>query len=605
MQSGGTNAASGLYLGYYPASSGSYALGPSGTLSADSEYIGFSGTGTFTQSGGSNTVSSALYLGVGPFSSGTYNLNGGTLIVSAMSGWSGTAAFNFSGGTLQAGARFSTDLPIALAASGGNGTIDTAGLVVTLAGPLSGPGGLIKAGSGTLIVTAANTYAGGTTISGGTLQLDSGGATGSIPDGAVLNNGTLAFNRSDSYTVTGPISGSGNVTQIGPGTLTLAGPNDYSGTTLVSGGTLALAHSAALQQSTLDTSGGGGVSFGSLTAATLGGLTGSGPLVLENTAAAPVALAVGNNGAGTIYSGVLSGSGSLTKVGSGTLTLTGSNTYSGGTTISGGTLQIDNGGSSGAIPDGIVNNGTLAFNRSDTYVVSSPISGSGNLTQIGPGTLTLAGPNDYSGTTLVSGGTLALANSAALQQSTLDTSGAGGVSFGSLTAARLGGLTGSGPLALDNTAAAPVALAVGNNGAGATYSGVLSGSGSLTKVGSGTLALTGSNTYSGGTSVVSGELALQNRSAILSGSLLSIGANSSVVLGNSAFHEPLGQLSGSDPAGPLGSQPSGTAYSVEPGGSQVSPAPGTVNAVPEPGTMALLTAAAACGLAAWQRRRRG
>ena len=365
-QSGGTNAAAyGLYLGQYPGSSGEYKLSGAGFLSAPSQYVGLSGAGTFTQSGGTNTVSTALYLGCSPGSSGTYNLDGGTLIVSAISGGPGTAVFNFNGGTLQAGAAFSTTQPVALATSGGNATIDTAGYAVTLAGPLSGPGGLVKVDSGTLTLTGSNSYTGGTTISGGTLQVDAGGASGSIPGGAVLDNGALAFNRSDNYSVSSPISGSGSVTQIGPGTLTFAAANNYSGTTLVSGGTLALANSAALQQSTLDTSGAGTVSFGSLTAATLGGLTGSGALALTNSASAPLALRVGNNGISTTYSGVLSGSGSLSKVGTGTLTLTASNNYSGGTSVMSGVLAVQG---RAAIPSGSL----LSIGANGSVVLGDP-----------------------------------------------------------------------------------------------------------------------------------------------------------------------------------------------------------------------------------------
>ena len=184
------------------------------------QYVGYSGTGTFTQSGGIDTVSS-LSLGYCSGSSGTFNLNGGMLIVSAISGGSGTAALNFNGGTLEAGTTLSTSVPINLTTSGGNGTINTAGYAVTLSGPLSGPGGLIKTDSGTLTLSAANTY---------------------------------------------------------------------GGPTLVSGGTLNLANSGALQLSTFDTSGGGTLGFGSLTAATLGGLVGPGVLTLSNTAGAAVAL---------------------------------------------------------------------------------------------------------------------------------------------------------------------------------------------------------------------------------------------------------------------------------------------------------------------------
>ncbi|WP_163778777.1 autotransporter-associated beta strand repeat-containing protein, partial [Proteus mirabilis] len=71
--------------------------------------------------------------------------------------------------------------------------------------------------SGTTTLTATNTYAGGTVINAGTLQLGSGGTSGSIA-GNVANNGTLAFNRSDAVTFGGTISGNGSVQQNGSGT---------------------------------------------------------------------------------------------------------------------------------------------------------------------------------------------------------------------------------------------------------------------------------------------------------------------------------------------------------------------------------------------------
>ena len=140
----------------------------------------------------------------------------------------------------------------------------------------------------------------------------------------------------------GLLSGPGSLHQDRrAGTLTLATTNTFSGNTLISGGTLALGSPLALQNSTLDTSGSGTLSFGSLTAATLGGLTGPGTLGLANTVSTAVALSVGNNNASTTYSGMLEGAGSLNKIGSGTLVLTGSNTYTGPTTINQGKLVVD------------------------------------------------------------------------------------------------------------------------------------------------------------------------------------------------------------------------------------------------------------------------
>ena len=91
------------------------------------------------------------------------------------------------------------------------------------------------------------------------------------------------------------------------------------------------------------------------------------------------------------------------------------------------------------------------------------VSGAGNLTEAGPGLLTLGAANTFTGTTLVSGGTLTLTNAAALSMSTYNASGAGTLSFGTLATAAFGGLTGaSGTLALNNAAAtAGVSLQVG------------------------------------------------------------------------------------------------------------------------------------------------
>ena len=181
---------------------------------------------------------------------------------------------------------------------------------------------LTKSGTGTLTLTGTNTYTGGTTISAGTLQLGNGGTTGSIT-GNVTDNGILAFDRSDSVTFGGVISGTGNVAQTGPGTLIL----------------------------------------------------------------------------------------------------TGTNTYTGGTKINAGTLQVGNGGTTGSIAGDVVDNGTLAFNRSDSVTFARVISGTGNVVQEGTGTLTVTAANTYTGTTTVDSGSLIVDGSIASAQ-TLVNSGA-------------------------------------------------------------------------------------------------------------------------------------------------------------------------------------
>lgn len=257
------------------------------------------------------------------------------------------------------------------------------------------PIGLTKAGQGPLILSGANTFTGGIYLNNGVLAAASAGAFGAGNDlnfGGSSGTGNFAgFNFStptlqlggnnvsvatlsmDNANVGTPVienasatpatfttasaasktyggivrdgtgGGALSFTKGGAGTLTLANENTHSGDTVVSGGTLALAHSLALSKSTLDYNNqGGALSFGTLTAATFGGLKGAQNLSLTNAGAGAVALTVGGNNLNTTYSGALSGTGALTKAGNGALTLTGASNYSGGTTISAGTLKANN-----------------------------------------------------------------------------------------------------------------------------------------------------------------------------------------------------------------------------------------------------------------------
>jgi outer membrane autotransporter protein len=104
-------------------------------------------------------------------------------------------------------------------------------------GVISGIGAVRQEGTGTTVLTGDSTYTGGTTVAAGTLQLGAGGTSGSI-FGDVANNGTLAFNRADTLTFGGVISGTGGVRQDGDGTTILSAANTYSGATAVNAGVL-------------------------------------------------------------------------------------------------------------------------------------------------------------------------------------------------------------------------------------------------------------------------------------------------------------------------------------------------------------------------------
>ena len=228
------------------------------------------------------------------------------------------------------------------------------------------PTSINKTGTGTLTLSGANTYSGGTTVSAGTLA----GNTTSL-QGNILNNAAVSFNQTADGTYSSIMSGTGSLNKIGTGTLTLSGANTYSGGTTVSGGTLA-GNTRSLQGN-----------------------------ILNNAA-----VIFNQNAAGT-YAGVMSGTGSLTKTGSDTLTLAGANTYSGGTTVSAGTLA----GNTTSLQGNILNNAAVMFNQSAAGTYAGVMSGTGSLTKTGAGSLTLSGVNTYTGDTLVQAGVMNLTGS--------------------------------------------------------------------------------------------------------------------------------------------------------------------------------------------------
>ncbi len=151
---------------------------------------------------------------------------------------------------------------------------------------------LNKLGTGTLALTADNTYTGPTTITDGTLQLGNGGSTGSLgtDTGAVTNNGALVVNRDDTFTLANVITGTGAVGQAGPGTTVLSGVSDYTGATTVSNGELHVSGSLGATTVSVGETGG--------TFADAATLSGSGSIGGVVTVGAPGSLGILSPGGG-------------------------------------------------------------------------------------------------------------------------------------------------------------------------------------------------------------------------------------------------------------------------------------------------------------------
>ncbi len=285
---------------------------------------------------------------------------------------------NYSGGTTITGGI----LAAKDAASLGSGDVDIAENAKlelsqgTLDNNVTGEGQIVKSGSDELIVTGANDYSGGTTISGGMLIADHADSLGT---GAVANSGVLQVGEGE---LENTLSGTGSLVKTGTGELTLNGDNDYSGGTTIDDGVLIADNADSLGSGDIDNSGVLQVGEGEL----------------KNT---------------------LSGTGSLVKIGTGELTLNGDNDYSGGTTISDGTLIADHADSLGT--GAIDNSGVLKVGEGE---LKNTLSGSGSLVKTGTGELTLSGDNNtYFGDTTIAGGTLIAANVNALGSGNIDNSG--------------------------------------------------------------------------------------------------------------------------------------------------------------------------------------
>ncbi len=463
---------------------------------------------------------------------------------------------------------------------------------VTVAASLNGGFGLSKYGTGTLTLSAANSYSGSTSVTAGTLALSTSGtlgagsgaltvdatATGSavvslgttnqtVGVVSLLNGGQItgagiltgsAFNV-ENGSISAKLAGATAVlTKANTGTVTLSGANTYGGGTVVNNGTLTLSIAGAL-----------GSTSGALTVDA--SATGTSILGLGTTSQTAGAVSLLNGGqitgTGTLtgasfyvesgsISTILAGAGAiLTKGNTGTVTLTGANTYSGGTHVNAGLLQIAKvaslpgqatsglitvaGGATLAVNAGgageftaaniasLVTNASFAGNSilgidttnatGGSFAYTQALTGGLGLDKLGTGTLTLSGAgNTYSGSTIIGNGTLAISGSGTLG------SGTGALTLDGTT-------TGTAILDLGTTSQSAGAVSLLNGaqinngrltgtsfyvGSGSINANLLGSGAVLTKDTIGTVTLTGTNTYSGGVNLLNGVLVLGSSSAL-------------------------------------------------------------------------------------------
>jgi len=533
-------------------------LGATGVTATQSQTI----TGT-----GNLFITGAVTNGNSAFDQGITKNGTGTLTLAGSNTYNGTTTIT--AGTLQIG-NGSTTGSLAVASAITNNAMlafnrsNNMTQGTDFSSTISGTGGVIQAGSGTLIFSGSNTYTGATAINAGALNLQNASGLGTTAAGTTVASGAA-------LQLQGGIS-------VGAEALTL------SGTGVSSDG--------ALRNISGTNSYGGAITLNDATRIN----SDAGLLTLSGNLGGTQNLTIGGAGNTTISGVVGTSTGTLTKDGAGTLTLSGNNTYSGATTISGGNLTLLGGNSLsntaavilantggvglninasetiGPLQGGggiggtvtIAASQTLRVNQSADQTFAGFIAGSGALTKNGSGVLTLSGSNTYTGATAINIGALNLQNASALGTTAAGTtvaSGAalqlqGGISVGaeSLTLSGTGvssdgalrNISGdnsyagnitlnaatrinsdAGLLTLSGNFSAAQNLTIGGAGNTTISGAIATSTGSVTKDGAGSLTLSGNINSTGNISANAGTLTLNLTSTGNSFNIVSGTANGS------------------------------------------------------------------------------
>ncbi|WP_081716147.1 autotransporter-associated beta strand repeat-containing protein [Paraburkholderia mimosarum] len=543
-----------------------------GTLAASSN-INIAGTTNANISAGNTLTINGLLAGAGGISvqgSGVLGLaNAGNTYVGATTVGAGatliggaTNAFATSGsvavnGTLDLSENNLGQTANSLSGSGaitlGSATLsaNNNGTSTEFSGSISGTGVVNKTGTGTLTLSgASNTYKGGTTISAGTLVATNGGAVGT---GTVNNASTFQLNFAADSTLADTLAGSGALVKTGSGMATLTGVNSTQGTVTVSSGTLAFGQTGVFSvTNNLSTLSGAVTSLGpnsqltitnALTQAAGSTLnvdvsSSNAPLIRAATAALNGTLNVASfTGvaptsasalASTQYtvihttSGIAGDFSTVSVAGAASpadyLTLAGHRSANGldynvgfelawqaGATLGNGTFTLTN--------------ATDAFNV-DVVLTNEAASATGwdgtSLTKAGAGTLTLSALNTYTGATNINAGTLAAGIANAFASSSAVTVNSGATLALHDFSQTANDLSGAGNITLGS---ATSTVLTANSNANTTFSGVISGAGSVTKTGASAFTLSGANTYLGGTTISAGTLVATSGNALGSGAV--------------------------------------------------------------------------------------